>query len=114
MELRDLQKMTVVKLREEALKHEGLTGVHVMSKEELLLALAPRFGIDLEAARKAARTKFAEDKTSLKQQIRALKGQRDAAIVEHDSTSVHQARRQIKKRKRILRRLAEQASSAAR
>jgi hypothetical protein len=75
MELRDLQKMTVVKLREEALKHEGLVGVHVMNKEELLAALAPRFGIDLEAAKKAAQMKFSDDKTSLKQQIRALKGQ---------------------------------------
>ena len=41
MELRDLQKMTVVKLREEALKHEGLAGVHVMNKEELLSRPGP-------------------------------------------------------------------------
>jgi hypothetical protein len=101
--------MTVVKLREEALKHDGLVGVHAMNKEELLVALAPRFGIDLEAAVKAAREKFAGDKTTLKQEIRALKGQRNAALAEHDNTTVHQVRQQIKKHKRTLRRLAEEA-----
>jgi hypothetical protein len=113
MELRDLQKMTVVKLREEALKHEGLVGVHVMNKEELLVALAPRFGIDLEAATKAAREKFAENKTTLKQDIRTLKEQRDAALAAHDSASVHEVRQQIKRHKRTLRRLAEQSRAAA-
>jgi hypothetical protein len=113
MELRDLQKMTVVKLREEALQHEGLVGVHVMSKADLIAALAPRFGIDLEAITKAARVKFATDKTTLKQEIHALKGKRDAALAEHDKTAIKQARQQIKKHKRTLRRLAEQARAVA-
>jgi cell division protein FtsX len=106
--------MTVVKLREEALQHEGLVGVHVMSKEELIAALAPRFGIDLDAITKAARVKFATDKTTLKQEIHALKGQRDVALAEHDRTTIKQARQQIKKHKRTLRRLAEQARATAR
>ena len=113
MELRDLQKMTVVKLREEALKHEGLVGVHAMDKEQLITALAPRFGIDLEAAAKAARAKFAGDKTALKQEIRALKTQRDTALAEHDSATVKQVRQRIKRHKRILRRLAEQSRATA-
>jgi hypothetical protein len=113
MELRDLQKMTVVKLREEALQHEGLVGVHVMSKADLIAALAPRFGIDLEASTKAAREKFATNKTAVKQEIHALKKQRDAALAEHDGTAVKQARQQIKKHKRTLRRLAEQAHAMA-
>jgi hypothetical protein len=113
MELRDLQRLTVVKLREEALKHEGIVGVHAMHKEELIAALAPRLGIDLEAAARAAREKFATDKTTLKREIRAFKSQRDTALVEHDAATVQQTRQRIKKHKRLLRRLAEQARTTA-
>jgi hypothetical protein len=105
--------MTVVKLREEGLKHEGIVGVHVMNKEQLIEALAPRFGIDLEAAARAARERFAGDKTALKRDIRALKGERDAALAAHDAVTVAQARQRIKKHKRVLRRLAEQARTTA-
>jgi hypothetical protein len=109
MELRDLQRMTVVKLREEGLKHEGIVGVHVMNKAQLIAALAPRLGIDLEAATRAARERFAGDKTAIKRDIRALKGQRDTALAAHDAATVAQVRQRIKKHKRVLRRLAEQA-----
>ena len=111
MELRDLQRMTVVKLREEALKHGSITGVYAMDKGQLLQALAEVFGIDLEAAARAAREQFATDKTTLKREIRALKGQRDTALASHDAGQVQQIRQSIKKRKRMLRRLA--ASQAA-
>ena len=94
MELRDLQKMTVVKLREEGLKHSSIAGVY-----------------DVEAATKAAREQFATDKSGLKQAIRALKGQRDTALVAHNATQVKQLRLNIKKRKRMLRRLATSQSA---
>ena len=106
MELRDLQKMTVVKLREEGLKHGSITGVYAMDKAQLIEALAEVYGIDVEAATRAAREQFAADKTTLKRQIRALKGQRDAALTTHDGAQVRQIRLNIKRRKRILRRLA--------
>ena len=112
MELRDLQKMTVVKLREEGLKHNSISGVYAMDKAQLMKALAEVFGIDLEAAARAAREQFATDKSSLKQAIRALKGQRDAALVIHDATQVKQLRLHIKQRKRVLRRLASSRSAA--
>ena len=113
MELRDLQRMTVVKLREEALKHGSIAGVYGMNKAQLLEALAEVFGIDVEAATKAAREQFAADKMALKREIRVLKGQRDAALTAHDGTQVRQIRLGIKKRKRMLRRLAaSQAASA--
>lgn len=113
MEFRDLQKMTVVKLREEALNIDGLTGVHVMKKQELIEALAPKFGIDLEAAIKADREKFAGDKSTMKRDIRNLKAQRDAALEDHDLAAVAVARKGIKRHKRALRRMADQAQSAA-
>lgn len=113
MELRDLQKMTVVKLREEALSMGGLTGVHAMKKQELIEALAPKFGIDLEAAIKASRAKFAGDKSAMKREIRNLKTQRDAALEDHDLAAVAVARQGIKKYKRALRRMADETQGAA-
>jgi hypothetical protein len=112
MELRDLQKMTVVKLREEALSMGGFVGVSGMSKQQLIEAMAPRLGIDLEAAMKAVREKFATDKPAIKQEIRSLKAQRDDALTTHDATAVAQVRKQIKKHKRTLRRMARQARVA--
>ena len=106
MELRDLQKMTVVKLREEGLKHGSITGVYAMDKVQLIKALAEVFGIDLEAAARSVREQFAADKTTLRREIRALKGQRDTALATHDAVQVQQTRLNMKKRKRILRRLA--------
>jgi len=111
MELRDLQRMTVVKLREEGLKHSSIAGVYVMDKAQLIKALAEVYGIDVEAATKAAREQFAADKSGWKQAIRTLKGQRDAALVAHDATQVKQLRLNIKKRKRMLRRLATSQSA---
>ncbi len=111
MELRDLQKMTVVKLREEGLKHSSIAGVYVMDKAQLIKALAEVYSIDVEAATKAAREQFAADKSGWKQAIRTLKGQRDAALVAHDATQVKQLRLNIKKRKRMLRRLATSQSA---
>lgn len=108
MELRDLQRMTVVKLREEALKHEGLTGVHGMKKNELIEALAPILGIDLEAEVKAAREKLVASKVEIKQEIHALKLERNDALADHDEEVLRKARYAIKKRKRYLRRLAKQ------
>ncbi|GIX47569.1 MAG: hypothetical protein KatS3mg131_1780 [Candidatus Tectimicrobiota bacterium] len=113
MDLRDLQKMTVVKLREEALKHGGITGVHAMNKQQLIAALAPLLGIDLQAAAKAAQAKVAVNKTAIKQQIRALKAQRDAALAVHDLTTLKRVRQRIKRHKRLLRRLARQARVAS-
>ena len=113
MELRDLQKMTVVKLREEALKLGDISGVHGMKKLQLLEILAPRFGIDLEAVSKAVRGKFTGDKSAMKRDIYTLKTQRDAALAEHDTAAVMQARKGIKKHKRVLRRMARQARVAA-
>ena len=61
----------------------------------------------------ACREKFAADKPALKREIRALKAQRDAALAEHDTPTVHQARQRIKKHKRTLRRMAHGARAAA-
>jgi len=112
MELRDLQRMTVVKLREEGLKHSSITGVYAMDKGQLIRALAEVYGIDLEAAARMSREQFAADKSTLKREIRALKQQRDTALSTRDTAQVPQIRLNIKKHKRALRRLAASRSTA--
>ena len=114
MELRDLQRLTVVKLREEAFKHSSITGVNGMAKSELIEALAPLFGIDLAAEERAARERFAGEKTALKQAIRGLKAERRATLADSDATRRKQMRLGIKQRKRALRRMARMARAGAR
>lgn len=113
MELRDMQKLTVVKLREEALRHGNIMGVHGMGKSELIAALAPIYGIDLEAATRSARERIAQDKTSLKQRIRTFKVERDTALAAHSAEQLEAARLGIKRQKQALRRLVRRAQSPA-
>lgn len=113
MELRDMQKLTVVKLREEALKHGHIMGVHGMGKSEIIAALAPIYGIDLEAETRTVRERIAQDKTTLKQRIRTFKVGRDAALAEHNAEQLEAARRGIKRQKQALRRLVRRAQSTA-
>ena len=109
MELEELQRSTVVKLREEALNHDGIVGVNGMSKDQLIEALAPIFGIDLEAETRAIRERLAASKGTLKQEIISLKHERDTALADHDREGMVNARNEIKQRKRRLRRLAKTA-----
>ena len=57
MELKDLRRMTSVKLREEALKHPDITGVHGLNKEQLVEALAKVYGIKMDEDKEAAKPK---------------------------------------------------------
>jgi predicted ATPase len=107
MDLLDLQRLTVVKLREEALRHEGISGVNGMNKEQLIAALAPVYGIDLEAETRAMRERLAASKGELKQEITNFKKERNAALEDHDYTGTAQARKEIKKRKRRLRHMVK-------
>jgi hypothetical protein len=109
MELQELQRLTVVKLREEALKHDGISGVNGMNKDQLIEALAPVFGIDLEAEIRAIRERLTADKGTLKKEILSLKDQRNTALADHDTEALSQARKDIKKRKRGLRRMIKTA-----
>jgi len=94
------------------LKHSGIAGVYAMDKAQHIEALAAVYGIDIEAATRAARERFAADKISLKQAIRTFKGQRDAALTTHDAAQVKQLRLHIKKHKRLLRRLPSSQTAA--
>lgn len=107
MDLFDLQRLTVVKLREEALQHQSITGVNGMNKEQLIAALAPIHGIDLEAETRVLRERLAASKGVLKQEITSFKKERNDALEDHDHEGTTQARKEIKKRKRRLRHMAK-------
>src|SRR5438094_7693902 len=61
MEWKDLDKMTVLKLREEALKFPEIEGVHEKNKEQLMDELAKSLGIEkphVHFAEKVVHTKW--------------------------------------------------------
>ena len=51
MEWRDLEKLTVLKLREEALKFPQIKGVHGKNKEQLMDEIADALGIEKAQAK---------------------------------------------------------------
>ena len=104
--------MTVVKLRQEAMQHGGISGVSGMSKAQLVEALAELMGIDTKTPARAATAKISGDKAVLKREIRSLKATRDESLSAGDANSLNRARVDIKRRKRALRRLAESAQVA--
>jgi hypothetical protein len=103
MDLKTLERMTVLKLREEALKIPDLSGVRGMSKDELIRAIAGALGIDLGERRRGG-----GGKTALKKLIRNLQAQVAEAIRGKDPARLKTLRRQVKRLKAQTRRLAEE------
>jgi hypothetical protein len=101
MELKTLERLTVVKLREEALKIPELSGVRAMSKEELIRALAAAHGIDVSQRRRGG------GKAQLKKQIADLKTRIAEAIRGKQKSELKRLRRRVKHLKAQTRRLAK-------
>lgn len=106
MELKDLQKMTVTKLREEAVKIPGVQGAHGMRKDELVRVLAEAHGIPL--GRTVAKPSTISE---IKLQIRKLRVERDALSGSENEAARRRVRRQIRSLKRQTRRLARAAQT---
>src|SRR5437867_8785915 len=107
MEWTDLQKMTVIKLREEALKHPQIEGVHGKNKAQIMDELAAILGIEkphIHLAEQVVHTK-----SELKQKIHGLMAERDKLIQAHDHKALHNVRRQIHNFKRQIRKIESQA-----
>lgn len=96
----ELSQKTVAQLREiaEGIEHDALHGYTTMHKDQLLLALCQALGIEAHELHKVVGV----NKTRIKQQIRALKQQRDAALAAHDSAELKRIRRQIHRLKRHI------------
>ncbi|MBI3000722.1 MAG: transcription termination factor Rho [Deltaproteobacteria bacterium] len=105
MDIKELRKMTVPKLRERAKQVTDLQGVGGMEKEALIEAIAKAEGIAYEAPPKDVTTI-----SSVKHEIRALKKQvEEIHASSKDHAKVHRIRRKIKKLKRRTRQLAHKA-----
>ncbi len=112
MDWKDLEKMTIVKLREEALKHpEEIKGVHGKSKAQLMDELAKILGIE------KPHIHFAEEvvhtKGDLKHKIHELQAQRDKLIAAKDRKKLHEVRRGIHNLKRQIRKIEHAADAKA-
>jgi hypothetical protein len=103
MDLKTLERMTVVRLREEALKIPDLNGVRATSKDELVRAVAGALGIDLAGRRRGGGGRVATKKLILE-----LKTEVAEAIRAKDHARVKNLRRHVKRLKAETRRLAKE------
>ena len=110
MEWRDLEKMTVLKLREEALKFPQIEAVHGKNKEQLMDELARILSIE------KPHTHFAEQivhtKADLKHKIQELKVEREKLLQTHDHQKLHEVRRQVHDLKHTIRKIEAKAAHA--
>jgi hypothetical protein len=108
MDWKDLEKMTILKLREEALKHpDQIKGVHGKSKPQLMDELAKLLAIEKPHIHFTEAVVHTKD--DLKHKIRELKARRDKLVESKDHKALHGVRREMHKLKRQIRRI-EQAS----
>ena len=96
-----LEKMTVKELREMAKDIPQIVGVHGMKKEELIVEIKKAKGIADEPAKKVDASI-----AQLKQKIKALKIERQAALEAKDRKKATIFRRRISRLKRKTRRAA--------
>ena len=96
-----LEKITVKDLREMAKDIPGITGVHAMKKDELIVEIKKAKGIVDEPVKKADASI-----SELKQKIRGLKVERQAALEAKDKKKASIFRRQISRLKKKTRRAA--------
>jgi uncharacterized membrane protein YjjP (DUF1212 family) len=111
MDWKDLEKMTVLKLREEALKFPQIEGVHGKNKEQLMDEIAKALNIEKPHAH------FTETvvhtKSDLKHKIRELKVEREKLLATHDMKKLHDVRRELHELKHTIRRIEAMAAKAA-
>jgi hypothetical protein len=109
MELKDLRKLPVPKLRDLAKAETDLQGVIGMEKEELIKAIAQAKGIAYDETHKDLNAIH-----GVKADIRALKKQKAELITANgDQKKVKRIKRKVKLLKRLTRHLAHDARTAA-
>jgi hypothetical protein len=108
MEWKDLEKMTIVKLREEALKFPQIESVHGKDKPQLMDELANALGIERPHPRFSE--KIVHTKSELKHRIYELKSEREKLLAAHDHDGLHQVRREMHSLKHAIRRIEARAA----
>jgi hypothetical protein len=108
MDAKTLEKMTVVKLREEAMKFDDIAGVHGMHKDELVSVLKEKFGIVED---KTASELLIEQKHAIKKKIQQLKVEKDQAIEAKDEKKTALVRRRLRRQRRLLKKVLTKAAA---
>lgn len=108
MDWKDLEKLTVLKLREEALKFPQIEGVHGKNKEQLMDEIAKVLGIEKPHA--LFTETVVHTKADLKHRINELKVERDKLLAMHDHQRLHDLRREMHELKHTIRRLEAKAA----
>jgi len=106
VDLNELKKMTVPKLREKAKGIADLQGVSGMKKEQLIEAIAKAEGVSYESG---AAPEDAATIRSIKEQIRALRKQKEEILASSQPRhQVERVRIKIKRLKRLTRKMARE------
>jgi hypothetical protein len=100
MELKDLAKMTVTKLRDEAHKFEDIKGTLGMTKEQLIDILCEKYNIPKKQALPKGIGRHA-----MKEKIRKLHAERAQVLAGGDPKKVKLHRRRLKLLRRKLRKI---------
>ena len=108
MDWKDLEKMTVLKLREEALKYPQIEGVHGKHKEQLMDEIAKVLGI--EKPHSHFTDTVVHTKAELKHKIQELKIEREKLLIAHDHQKLHEVRREMHELKHTIRKLEAKAA----
>jgi hypothetical protein len=108
LDYKSISKMTASQLRDHLAKYPDISGVTSMKKEKLVELLCTKLGVERHVHGHAA-----VDKTAIKQRIRALKKERDAAMAAKDLTKLAELRHAIHKQRHMLRRAVKLADQLA-
>ena len=109
MEEKDLTKMTVTKLREEAKKYTSIEGVSAMKKEDLIKAIADARGEPIEIKKKKSRKKKKEvDVAGLKKKIKTLRKEKAEGRKSKSRKETNRLRKKIKVLKRQSRKVGKE------
>ncbi len=109
MEEKDLTKMTVVKLREEAKKYTSIHSAQAMKKEELIRAIADARGEPIEIKKKKPKKKKKViNIADVKKQIKELRVKKEEERKTKDRKVVDRLRKKIKTLKKQTRKFAKE------
>ena len=111
MNWKDLERMTVLKLRDEALKYPHIEGVHGKNKEQLMDEIAK--ALNIEKPHVHFTESIVHSKSDLKQRIRELKIEREKFLQTHDHKKLQEVRDQIHVLKHSIRKMEAKAAKAA-
>lgn len=108
MDIKDLRRMTLPKLRDLAKQETDLQGVGGMHKEDLIKAIAKALGIAYDTSAKDVNAIHA-----IKHDIRELKKQKAGLLTSsRDPKKLRRLKRRIKLLRRLTRHLAHEAKVA--